>query len=99
MSMVHSPLQALAKLTLILVMAVGSVGLWIGVPVGWLWVGSLLQSDTQATGFTPYIVVMIGIVVTAVVVMRLLSALNRLYGRLEGRSAPVRVRLPWHRSM
>jgi len=91
--------QPLAKAALILLMAIGSVVLWIGSPLGWLWVGSQMQKDTQAAGFGPYLVVLAGIGVTAVALAKGLQLLNRLYGRVAGLGEPVRVVLPWHRGL
>ena len=89
------PLAAL----LVLVMAVGSVLLWIGIPVGWLYVASRIQGDTTQPSLGPYIVVLFGIPLTMWVFGRLLFRLNRAYERLTGQSSEVRVQLPWHRSL
>ena len=97
--MVASPLQPLAKAALIALMALGSILLWIGSPIGWLWIGSQMSKDTQAPGFGPYLLVLAGIAVTAVVLAKLLSRLNRAYGAVAGDEPTVRVVLPWHRSM
>lgn len=97
--MVASPLQPLAKAALIALMALGSILLWIGSPIGWLWIASQMQKDTQAAGFGPYMVVLFGIAITAVVLAKLLQRLNRLYGAVAGLDEPVRVVLPWHRSL
>jgi hypothetical protein len=97
--MVASPLQPLAKAGLIVLMAFGSVLLWIGSPIGWLWIASQMQTDSKGTGFGPYLVVLAGIAVTAVVLAKGLQRLNRLYGAVVGESEPVRVVLPWHRSL
>ena len=94
-----SPLQPLAKAGLIVLMALGSVVLWIGSPIGWLWLASQMQKDTQAAGFGPYLVVLFGIAITAVVLAKLLQRLNRLYGEVSGLKEPVRIVLPWHRSL
>jgi hypothetical protein len=88
----------LAKGALIALMAFGSVFLWIGIPVGWLWIGSQLQSDSGQASFGLYFGVMVGIVLSMVIVGRFLFRLNGVYGRLTG-SEVVRVRLPWHRSL
>ncbi|HYI98936.1 MAG TPA: hypothetical protein VEX36_04560 [Thermoleophilaceae bacterium] len=80
-------------------MALGSILLWIGSPIGWLWIASQMSKDTQAPGFGPYLLVLAGIAVTAVVLAKLLSRLNRLYGAVAGDEPTVRVVLPWHRSM
>jgi hypothetical protein len=94
-----SPLQPLVKVGLIALMAFFSIMLWLGIPLGWLWVGSRLQSGTQSTGFGPYFAVLAGIAVSVVIVTKLLAALNRSYARVNGQEETVRVRLPWHRSM
>jgi hypothetical protein len=88
----------LAKVALIAVMAVGSIFLWIGIPVGWLWIGSQVQSDSGQASFGLYLGILLGIIVSMVVMGKLLSSLNGAYGRLTG-SEVVRVRMPWHRSL
>jgi hypothetical protein len=98
-SMVATPLKPFAKGGLILLMALGSVLLWIGSPIFWLWLASQMQKDSQAAGFGPYMVVLAGIAVTAVVLAKLLSRLNRIYGVVDGQTEPVRVRMPWHRGL
>jgi hypothetical protein len=97
--MTDSPLQPVAKAALIAVMAVGSVALWLGVPIGWLWIGSQWQSESQSTGFGPYMLVLAGIVVSVALLAKGLAMINRVYGRVAGDESKVRVRLPWHRSM
>ena len=89
--------NALAKGALIALMAVGSIFLWIGIPVGWLWIGSQFQDSGQAS-FGLYMGILLGIVVSMVVVGRFLNRLNAVYGHLAG-SEMVRVRMPWHRSL
>ena len=87
-----------AKVVLIALMAVGSVFLWIGIPVGWLWIGSQLQSDSGQASFGLYLGVLAGIIISMVVMGKILHRLNGVYGRLTG-SEVVRVRMPWHRSL
>ena len=97
--MTESPTQPVAKAGLIALMAVGSVVLWLGIPVGWLWIGSQCPGRAQAAGFGPYMLGIGGIAVSVVIVTKLLASLNRAYGRVSGAEAIVRVRAPWHRSM
>jgi hypothetical protein len=97
--MVAAPFRPVAKAGLILLMAVGSIMLWIGSPIGWLWIASQMQKDSQQAGFGPYLLVLVGIVVTAVVLAKALSKLNHAYGAVAGAGEPVRVVMPWHRSM
>jgi hypothetical protein len=94
-----APVKPIAKAGLILLMAVGSILLWIGSPIFWLWLASQMQKDSQAAGFGPYMVVLFGIAVTAVVLAKGLQKLNQVYGSVAGVGEPVRVIMPWHRSM
>jgi hypothetical protein len=88
-----------SKVGLILLMVLGSLLLWIGIPVGWLWVGSQVASDSQQTGLGTYLLVLVAIVASMIVVGKALSSLNRVYGRVTGEDPHMRVRMPWHRSM
>jgi hypothetical protein len=83
---------------LIAVMVVGSLLMWIGAPLFWLWLGSQLQSGSTPS-FGPYLLILVGVVVSMIVLGKLLSSLDRLYGRVTHTDASVRVRLPWHRSL
>ena len=87
-----------AAVLLIAVMIVGSLLMWIGAPLFWLWLGSQLQSgSTPSLG--PYLVILVGVVVSMIVLGKLLSSLDRLYGRVTNSNATVRVRMPWNRSL
>ena len=87
-----------AAVLLIAVMIVGSLLMWIGAPLFWLWLGSQLQSgSTPSLG--PYLLILVGVVASMIVIGKLLSTLDRIYGRVTNTNATVRVRLPWHRSM
>jgi hypothetical protein len=97
--MTASPLQGLTKAGLIFLMALGSVLLWLGAPIGWLYVGSQVQAKSESAGFGPYLLVIGGIAVSVVILTKALSALSRAYDRASGQNEQVRVRLPWHRSM
>jgi hypothetical protein len=97
--MTDSPMQGAAKAGLIALMAFFSIMLWLGIPIGWLWIGSQVQSNTQSTGFGPYFLVIFGICISVYLVTKLLAWLNRRYARVSGADEVVRVRPPWHRSM
>ena len=85
-------------LLLVLLMAAGSVFLWLVVPVGWLWIASH-STDTSAPTLGPYVLVIFAIPVTMFFVGKLLFRTNRLYERITGQEAEVRVQMPWHKSM
>jgi hypothetical protein len=88
----------LAAAGLILLMALGSVFLWVAIPVGWLVIASRLTDSSQPS-LGPYLVVIIGIPVSMFAVGRLLGRLNGAYESVTGKQATVRVQMPWHRSM
>src|SRR5437763_15099983 len=83
---------------LIALMLAGALALWIGDPVLWMWITARLQSGTQAQ-MGPYALMILGIVLTGVVIAKVLSRLNRLYGTVTGTAPTVRIIVPWRRSM
>ncbi len=83
---------------LILAMVVGSLVLWIAVPLGWLYLASQLTNSSQPS-LGPYVLVIIGIPASMFGVGKALSRLNDAYGRVTGTTPRVRVQLPWHRSL
>src|SRR3954449_6783532 len=83
---------------LVLLMAVGSVVLWIGIPVGWVWVASRTVKTSQPT-LGPYLLVLLATPLTMWLWGKLLFRLNDVYSRLTGQSYEVRTQLPWHKSM
>src|ERR687886_77030 len=85
-------------LVLVLLMAAGSIFLWIVVPVGWLWIASH-ATQTSAPTLGPYLLVLFAIPVTMWVVGKLLFKTNHLYERLTGQASEVRVQLPWQKSL
>lgn len=72
-----------ASAALVLVMLTGCLFLWIGVPLGWLWIGSQVQGSASLG--TALMVTMLGIVVTVFAVVAALSWLNRRHAALQER--------------
>jgi hypothetical protein len=70
-----------ASAALVLVMLAGCLFLWIGVPLGWLWIGSQVQSSASLG--TAMMVTMVGIVITIIGVVIVLGRLNRLHVELQ----------------
>ena len=91
--------STLTKVALIALMAIGSISMWVANPLLWLWICSQLQSNGTQASMGPYVLMLIGIVLTCVALGKGLAALNRLYGRVTGTSPTVRIVLPWHRSL
>jgi len=90
--------QRLSALGLIALMVVGSIALWIAIPIGWLWLGSQLQSSSSPS-LGPILLILAGIPCSMVVVAKALGRLNRKYAEITGTGGDVRFRAPWMRSM
>jgi heme/copper-type cytochrome/quinol oxidase subunit 2 len=69
---------------LVLMMLGAGLVLWIGVPLGWLYIGSQVQGATDSIG-TAILVMLVGVVVSIVAVVPILGWLNRKH--LELRAA------------
>jgi hypothetical protein len=97
-SLLRSVVRRPLALLLVVAMAVGSVVLWIGIPVGWVWVASRTVKTSQPS-FGPYLLVLIATPLSMWIWGKLLFRLNAVYSRLTGQTYEVRAQLPWHRSM
>ena len=93
-----SVLKKPTALLLILVMAVGSVFLWLGIPVLWIY-GVSQMVDTTQPQLGPYLAIIVGVPATMWFSGRFLYKMNQVYERVTGQTSEVRVQLPWHRSM
>jgi bacteriorhodopsin len=69
---------------LFLLMCVGSLGLWVGAPVLWLWIGGRVQGATGSVG-AAIAVVLVGFVVTVLLAVPVLVWLSRRHA--EAREA------------
>jgi hypothetical protein len=67
---------------LVAIMFLGSLALWVGVPVGWLWIGSQVQAQTDSLGYA-LLVMMIGVAASIAVLVPCLGWLNRLHVELR----------------
>jgi hypothetical protein len=65
-------------LLVVAIMFFGSLGLWVGTPLLWLWVGSQVQGATQSLG-TALAAAFFGVVLTVGVVASLLARLSDIY--------------------
>jgi hypothetical protein len=90
--------RRIAGAFLILLMAVGSILLWIGIPVGWLYLVSQLVDSSQPS-MGPYVLVLVGIPATMIAMGKVLAILDRTYGRVTRTAPQVRAQAPWHRSL
>lgn len=70
----------------VVLMVLGTLVLWIGAPVGWLWVGSQVQADSSVgKGIT---VAFCGFFVTVAALVPMLIRVNRAHAELRARRDP-----------
>jgi hypothetical protein len=67
---------------LVAIMFLGSLVLWLGVPLGWLWLGSQIQARTDSIG-TALGAMMTGMVLTIALLVTFLGWLNRAHVELQ----------------
>ncbi|HEY2439456.1 MAG TPA: hypothetical protein VGI07_04445, partial [Solirubrobacteraceae bacterium] len=65
-------------LLVVLIMFIGSLGLWVGTPLLWLWVASQIQGATESLG-TALAAAFAGVLVTIAVLAGLLARLSDIY--------------------
>jgi hypothetical protein len=82
---------------LVALMVVGSVVMWIGVPLVLVYIASKL-ADTPNPSLGPYLLIIIGLPIGMAVVGKGLGALNRAHIRLTGAEVD-EYRPGWTRSM
>jgi hypothetical protein len=90
--------RQLAGALLVVVMAVGSVVMWLVSPVAWLWIASRMTDSSQPS-LGPYLLVLIGMALTAVAIGKFLGMVNRTHMRVTGRLHDKREHASWNRSM
>jgi hypothetical protein len=85
-------------LLLVLLMAAGSILMWIGLPLGLIWIASAI-SDSSQPSMGPYLLILVGLPVGAIVIGKALGALDRLHGSVTGRTGGEQRRNTWMNSM
>jgi hypothetical protein len=79
-------------------MAIGSIVLWLGIPIGWVYLASRIAKSSQPS-MGPYLLILVGIPASMIVVGKLLSRLNRTYGAVTGAPPAARSRNAWMKSL
>jgi len=87
----------LTKAGLIALMAAGALAMWIVNPAIWLLITARMQSTQPTMG--PYMLMLIGIILTCVAIGKGISVVHRHYERITGSIPTVRIIMPWRRSL
>jgi hypothetical protein len=83
---------------LVLLMGLGSVVMWLGVPVGLVYAASRIAGSSSPS-LGPYLLVFIGLPIGMGVMAKLLGALDRAHQRLTRTADDRPVQASWMRSM
>jgi hypothetical protein len=86
-----------AAIALVALMALGSIVMWVGVPLGLIYLASKIADSSNPT-MGPYLLVLIGLPIGMAVVGKGLGALNRAHIRLTGTEVD-QYRPGWTRSL
>jgi hypothetical protein len=70
--------NSIGAVLVILIMFIGSLGLWIGTPLLWLWIGSQIQGMTDSLG-AALGAMFVGVPLTVMLVASLLAKLSDVY--------------------
>jgi hypothetical protein len=79
-------------------MLFAAFSLWTLIPLGWVYIASKL-AKSQFPSIGPYMIVVVGIIVTVLVDAWLIGRLNDLYVRVTGSNRLVQSRPGWLKSM
>jgi hypothetical protein len=88
----------LAASAVFLAMLLAAFSLWTLIPLGWVYIASKL-AHSQFPSIGPYMIVVVGIIVTVLVDAWLIGRLNDLYVRVTGSNRLVATRPGWLKSM
>ena len=83
---------------LVLLMGIGSVDMWLGIPVALVYAASQL-ADTSAPTLGPYLLVFIGLPIGMAIMAKLLGYLDRVHQVYTRTNDDRPVQAPWMRSM
>ena len=87
MSRLQAHLAGPLSVALVVLMFAGCLLLWIGVPLGWLWIGSQVQAEASLG--TALVVTMTGILISVVLIVMGLSWINQRHAAIrEARNLP-----------
>jgi hypothetical protein len=87
-----------AAAVVFLAMLLAAFSLWTLIPLGWVYIASKL-AHSQFPSIGPYMIVIVGIIVTILIDAWLIGRLNDLYVRVTGSNRLVATRPGWLKSM
>jgi hypothetical protein len=90
--------NGVAAAGLVVLMVLGSLTLWLAVPVAWLWLGSHIDESLDAS-LKAYGAIAIGVPTTMLALFLLLRRLDLAHQRITGSERSRRLAPAWRRSL
>jgi len=96
----HRPRSTWSPISIFLIalMALGSVLMWLGLPLGLVYLASRL-ADSPQPSMGPYLVIIVGLPLGMILIGKALGALDRYHGRITGLDDGRPEQAVWMKSM
>lgn len=89
-----------AAVALVLIMALGSVLLWLGAPIGVIWFAAHTLSRVGSPTLAPLVMVMVALPLVMVVIAAILRRLDEMFSQVTGYDPKVhRISAPWNKGL
>jgi hypothetical protein len=87
-------------IALVLLMAAGSVLMWLGAPIGWIWVAAHISGTPGSVTIGPLLLIAVALPVTMLVLLYVLRRLDLLFSEVTGYTRENRrIAVPWMTGM
>ncbi len=96
----HRPRSTWSPISLLLIaaMALGSVMMWLGLPVGLIYLASQV-ADSPRPSMGPYLLIIVGLPLGMMAIGKVLGSLDRYHGRITGLDDGKPAQAAWMKSM
>jgi uncharacterized membrane protein len=96
----ESPRIGPVAVGLVLIMALGSVLLWLGAPIGVIWFAAHTLSKVGSPTLAPLVVVLVALPVVMVVIAAALRRLDQVFSEVTGYDPKIhRISAPWNKGL
>jgi hypothetical protein len=96
----HRPRSSWSPISLVLIalMAIGSVMMWLGLPIALVYLASQV-ADSPRPSMGPYLLIIVGLPLGMIAIGKALGALDRYHGRITGLDDGRPEQAVWMKSM
>jgi uncharacterized membrane protein len=96
----ESPRIGPVAVGLVLMMALGSVLLWLGAPIGVIWFAAHTLSRVGSPTLAPLVMVLVALPIVMMVIAAILRRLDQMFSEMTGYDPKVhRISAPWNKGL